>query len=142
MLNRVAMIFLAFVLASAAAGITIALALLVPEGPVTGGSTGGFWVLVLLAASASGAVIILPLFLVVVLAESFRLRSVLLYSAAGGAAMLFGYFISGFAERVDPASVHLPVSQEATIAAAAGVVFGLVYWILAGRKAGAWRVRV
>ena len=93
------------------------------------------------AASASGAVIVLPLFLLVVLAESFRLRSILLYSGAGAIAMLLGYFVSGFAQHVDATSAQLPISQEAAIAAAAGIVFGLVYWLLAGRKAGAWRIR-
>ena len=34
-----------------------------------------------------------------------------------------------------------PISREAEIAAAAGVVFGLVYWVIAGRKAGRWRER-
>ena len=144
MLNRIAVIFLAFLIASAAAGITIAVALLGPDWPALSGDAGqrtGFWVLVFFAASASGAVIILPLFLLVVLAESFKLRSILLYAAAGAAVMLFGYFMSGFSERVDPGTAHLPIGHEAAIAAAAGVVFGMVYWLLAGRKAGAWRAR-
>jgi hypothetical protein len=54
--------------------------------------------------------------------------------------MVGGYFISGFADRLDASAVHLPVFQEAQIAAAAGVVFGLVYWLFAGRKAGRWRM--
>jgi len=144
MLNRIAVIFLAFLIASAAAGITIALALLGPDWPAFSGDASqrsGFWVLAFFAASASGAVIVLPLFLLVVLAESFRLRSILLYSGAGAVAMLLGYFVSGFAQHVDATSAQLPISQEAAIAAAAGIVFGLVYWLLAGRKAGAWRIR-
>jgi hypothetical protein len=144
MLGRITVIFLAFLIASAAAGITIAVALLGPDWPAFSGDAGeraGFWVLAFLAASLSGAVIILPLFLLVVLAESFRLRSILLYTTAGGAIMLFGYFVSGFAERVDGTVAPLPVGHEAAIAAAAGIVFGLTYWLLAGRKAGAWRMR-
>ncbi|MPZ55591.1 MAG: hypothetical protein GEU91_03655 [Rhizobiales bacterium] len=144
MLSRITVIFLAFLVASVAAGITISVALLGPEWPALSGDAGertGFWVLVFFAASASGAVIILPLFLLVVLAESYRLRSVLLYAIAGAAVMLFGYFMSGFAEHADPATVYFPTGHEAAIAAAAGVVFGFVYWLLAGRKAGFWRGR-
>ena len=119
------------------------MALLGPDWPALSGDAAqrtGFWVLVFFAASLSGAVIILPLFLLVVLAESFRLRSVLLYAFAGAVVMVFGYFMSGFAEHQD--TIHLPTKgQEAAIAAAAGVVFGFVYWLLAGRRAGAWRAR-
>jgi hypothetical protein len=142
MVSRIAAILLAFLVASAAAGITIAVALLGPDWPaLTGdaGDRGGFWVLAFFAASASGAVLILPLFLLVVLAESFGLRSVLLYAIGAAAVMVFGYFQSGFAAHVDTTSAQLPVPHEAMIAAAAGIMFGFVYWLLAGRKAGLWR---
>jgi hypothetical protein len=144
MLNRMAVIFLAFLAACAAAGITIALALLAPDWPALSTDSGqraGFWMLAFVAASASGALLILPLFLLVVVAESFRLRSLFLYSLAAPAVMLLGYFMSGFAERTDPAAAHLPIGHEAVIATAGGIVFGFVYWLFAGRKAGAWRLR-
>ena len=143
MLNRFAMIFLAFVIASAAAGITIAVALLGPDWSALSDTNQrlDFWVLVFLAASFSGAVIILPLFLLVVLAESFRLRSVLLYTVAGAVVMVFGYFMSGFAEHLDATAASVPAINRVAITVAAGVVFGLVYWLLAGRKAGGWRMR-
>jgi hypothetical protein len=35
-----------------------------------------------------------------------------------------------------------PISRGAEIAAAAGAVFGFVYWAIAGRSAGRWRDRV
>jgi hypothetical protein len=142
MISRIAVIFLAFLVASAAAGISIAVALLGPDWPALSGDIGergGFWVLAFFAASASGAVLILPLFLLVVLAESFRLRSVLLYAIAAAAAMVLGYFQSGFAEHVEATSAQLPIPHEAAIAATGGIVFGFVYWLLAGRKAGLWR---
>jgi hypothetical protein len=34
-----------------------------------------------------------------------------------------------------------PISREAEIAAAVGVVFGFTYWLIAGRNAGRWRGR-
>jgi hypothetical protein len=52
--------------------------------------------------------------------------------------MVFAYFRAGFADRVDGIE-QLPVGREMAIAAAAGIVFGFVYWLLAGRKAGVWR---
>jgi hypothetical protein len=138
MFSRIAVIFVSFLVASAAAGIAIAVALLGPaKSAVFGNAEAGFWLLVFFAASLSGAVIILPLFLLVVVAESFRLRSLLMYAFAGAAVMVFGYFMSGFSEA---SVVQLPIMQEAGIAAGAGVVFGFVYWLLAGRKAGAWRM--
>jgi hypothetical protein len=142
MVARIAVILLAFLAACAAAGITIAVALAGPDFPALSGDISErawFWVLALFAASASGAVLILPLFLLVVLAEGFRLRSVLLYATGSATVMVFGYFQSGFAEHVEATSAQLPVPHEATIAAAAGIVFGFVYWLLAGRKAGLWR---
>jgi len=141
MIGRIVVIILAFLTANAAAGVTIAAALLGPEWPAFSGDIeerAGFWVLAFFAAGASGATVILPLFLLVVLAESCRLRSVLLYAVAAGAVMVFGYFQSGFAEH-DAASARFPVGHEVTIAAAGGIVFGFVYWLIAGRKAGAWR---
>jgi len=141
MVTRVAAILLAFMIATAAAGVTVALAVSRPDwSTLSIGLAPEFWLLTFLAAGFTGAVIILPLFLLVVLAESFRLRSVLLYSIGGAAVMVFGYFQSGFAEPADATSTQLPIGHEAAIAAAAGIVFGFVYWILAGRKAGAWRV--
>jgi hypothetical protein len=142
MLARVAVIFLAFLVASAAAGLIIAVALLGPELVLSGdfGERAAFWVLVVFAASASGAVIILPLFLLVVLVESFRLRSVLVYAPAGAAAMILGYVMSGFSDHRD--TIHLATQgHDIAIAGSAGIIFGFVYWLLAGRNAGIWRAR-
>jgi hypothetical protein len=143
LLSRVIVIVFGFLLASGAAGITIALALLGPDWPALSGTSAersGFWTLVLFASGLSGAVSLLPLFLLVVLAEGYRLRSVLLYAAVGAATMVLGYFLSGFADRVEAGAAHLPITQEAQIAGAAGIVFGFVYWLIAGRKAGLWRM--
>jgi len=34
-----------------------------------------------------------------------------------------------------------PISREFEIVAAAGIAFGVTYWLIAGRKAGRWRER-
>lgn len=143
LLGRILVIILAFLLASLAAGVTIAFALLGPDWPALSGDVAersGFWTLTLLATGLSGAVVILPMFLLVALAEGYRWRSATLYTLAAAGIMVAGYFWSGFADRVDTATAQLPVAHEALIAAAGGIVFGFVYWLLAGRKAGAWRL--
>jgi len=143
MIGRIVVIILAFLTATMAAGITIAAALLGPEWPALSGAIEervAFWVLAFFAAGATSTMIILPLFLLVVLAEGFGLRSILLYPVGAAAVMVFGYFQSGFAEH-DVASIPFPVGHEVTIAAAGGIVFGFVYWLIAGRKAGAWRAK-
>jgi hypothetical protein len=142
LLRRIGVIILGFLIASAVAGVVITAALLRPDLPNPSGESGlpsGFWVLVLLTGAFSGAVAIVPLFLFALLAEMLRLRSVLLYVILGAAVMPFGYFWTGFAEHIDPGAAHLPMAQEAAIAVAAGAALGFVYWLMVGRKAGAWR---
>jgi len=142
LLGRAALVILAFLIACAAAGVVVTIALLGPEMSAASGESGlisGFWMLVLLAAGFSGAVAIVPLFLLVVVAEAFRLRSLLLYVVVTAAAIPFGYFWSGFADHLEPDAAYLSRGHEAAIAATAGIVLGFVYWLLAGRRAGAWR---
>jgi hypothetical protein len=71
----------------------------------------------------------------IVLAEAFRLRSWLIYAAAGA---IIGAVIVVWAE-----SGYQPNPTQATLASrdmmlfiAAGLAGGLVYWLIAGRKAG------
>lgn len=144
LIGRSIVILLAFILASGAAGIAIAVALLGPDWPALSGTSAeraGFWTLAFFAAALTGAVTILPMFILVVLAEAFALRSVLLYAVAGATILVVGYFASGFADRLEAQAAQLPLVQEALIAAAGGIVFGFVFWLLAGRRAGRWRAR-
>jgi hypothetical protein len=143
MLKRIVVIFLAFVIASAAAGIAIAIVPGLDWQTFTGDTLRRreFWEHAFFGTVFTAIVVVLPLFLLVILAESFRLRSLLLYALGGAAVMLFGYIAPRLAERGAAAPEPLSVWQEAAIAAVAGVVFGFVYWLLAGRKAGAWRLR-
>ena len=146
LIGRIIVIFFAVMLATLAAGIAIAIGLL---GPDWHGFTGdfaertGFWVLVFFTSSFTGAVGLLPLFVFIVLAEALALRSVLIYAAAGAGILLLGYYGAGFGNRFEESIDREPppVSREAELAAAAGAVFGLTYWAIAGRKSGAWRRR-
>jgi len=108
------------------------------------GERVGFWMLAFAATSFTGAVGLLPLAIMIAIAESFKIRSLLVHAAAGAAMLVIGYYGSGlsrpYEESIDRPPP--PVAREVEIAAAAGVVFGLVYWAIAGRRAGRWRERM
>jgi hypothetical protein len=141
-IGRIFVIFFAFLIACIAAGMTIALGLLAGEWQLLQTdptAQGTFWVASLLGTSFAGAASFLPLLLVVILAEAFRLRSVIFYALAGIAIAFFVYYSWGFwnpyEESIDQAG---PIARGVELVLAAGVVFGLAYWLVAGRKAGAW----
>jgi hypothetical protein len=81
----------------------------------------------------------LPAMLVVVLAEGFGWRSVLIYAGFGGALALLLYYGLGFSfDMGEPVGDNF-LGREREVLAAAGIAGGLVYWLAAGRRAGAWR---
>ncbi len=144
-LGRLIVIFFAVMLATFAAGIAIAVGLLGPEWHgVTGDAfeRGTFTMFVVTGAAFTGAVTLLPLAILIAVAEAFKVRSLLVYAVAGCVVMLLGYSASGLAppryeESIDRAPPLIPHAVE--VAAAAGIVFGSVYWLIAGRRAGRWR---
>lgn len=78
-----------------------------------------------------GSVALIPWAVFMVATEIFGLNSILIHIAAGLAAG-FGYAHLAYG-RPGP---HLSVETALVVA---GLVFGLVYWIVAGRRAGRWR---
>ena len=144
LLGRIIVIIFAVMVASMAAGIAIAMGLLGPEWHSVTGDVGErvvFWGAAFFGATATGAVGLLPLVILIAIAESFKIRSLLVHALAGAAMLLLGYYSSGLSNRYEESIDHPPppISREIEIAAAAGVVFSLVYWAIAGRKAGRWR---
>lgn len=71
----------------------------------------------------------IPIFIGVLITEAFSIRSALIYAVVGGiGGALYGVgFLVGIQNAIQSA-------------AAAGIMGGLVYWLVAGRNAGAWRV--
>lgn len=144
-IGRIVVIFFAALLATLAAGIAIAIGLLGPEWHAFSGDVverGTFTVFVVTGAAFTGAVTLLPLAILIAVTEIFKIRSLLVYAVAGCAIMLLGYSASGLAppsyeESIDHPPPLIPHAVE--VAAAAGIVFGSVYWLIAGRKAGRWR---
>ena len=147
LLGRIFVIIVAVMLATLAAGIAIAIGLLGPEWHGVSGDVverGTFSVFVVAGAAFTGAVTLLPLVILIAIAEIFKVRSLLIYAVAGAAILLLGYSASGLAPPSYEESIDYPpspISHATQVAAAAGIVFGGVYWLIAGRKAGRWRER-
>ena len=146
-ISRLFIIAFAVILASLAAGIAIAVGVLGPQWHVMQGDPGErvmFWGLAIVGSVFTGAISILPLAISIAVAETFKIRSILVNMAAGALLLLAGYYGSGLARPGYEESIDRPpplIPRQTEIAAAAGAVGGLVYWLIAGRNAGRWRER-
>src|SRR6266481_1378578 len=141
LIGRLFVVLFAFLFACAAAGMIVVGAVLYPEfsdlgsGPIDQGAINvvlGFGFIFL-----SGFAL-LPALIVVLITEAFYIRGVLTYAVGGaivGAACYLGLV------PFDPATLHFDgiVRRHLEIMTGAGIVAGLVYWMIAGRTAGAWR---
>jgi len=140
LLVRLVVIFFGFLAASLAAGLVLALGLLLPEWRDFAGPEfdGGLSAVVVVSAVLISGFALIPTLLVVVVAEALRLRSALFYAAAGAAVAVLSLY--GFEGIADPLAWGDAVARsELQLVAAAGIVAGFVYWALAGRNAGRWR---
>src|ERR1700712_4814284 len=83
---------------------------------------------------------LLPAMIVAVITEAFYIRSVLAYAVGGGVVGLACYL--GLVP-FDPATLRFDgiIRRHLEIMTGAGIVAGVVYWMIAGRNAGAWRQR-
>lgn len=141
LIGRLFIILFAFLFACLAAGMIVVGAVLYPEfsdlgtGPIDQNAINvvlGFGFIFL-----SGFAL-LPALIVVLITEAFYVRGVLTYAVGGaivGCACYLGLI------PFDPATPHFDgiVRRHLEIMTGAGIVAGLVYWLIAGRTAGAWR---
>jgi hypothetical protein len=141
-IGRLFVIFFAFLVACMAAGLTVALGLLAGQWDLLHNDPTAqaiFWITSVIGTSFAGMASFLPLLLLVILAEAFRWRSALFYALAGIVIAFSAYYNWGFwnpyEESIDRPG---PVLRGVEIVIAAGIVFGLAYWAVAGRRAGAW----
>jgi hypothetical protein len=146
LLGRIFVILFALWLATVAAGIVLSIGFLGAEWPALSGDPAErfvFWGATFIATSLTGALIFLPMLIAVAIAEALSIRSLLIYAVGGIALLLLGYYGADFGrsyeESIDAAPAVLPRALE--LVAVAGITFGLVYWAIAGRKAGLWRAR-
>jgi hypothetical protein len=140
--GRIVVILFAFAMANVAAGAVLTFGYLLPgwtELADTDALVQGMSVVTAFTAFIVAGTMLLPAMLVVMIAEGFRLRSLLFYGLVGGAAGLFAYYQLGLGSEPQPTDHGFALPREAEIVCAAGIAAGFVYWMLAGRNAGRWR---
>src|SRR5712692_2504777 len=141
LIGRLFVILFGFLAACLVAGMIVVGAVLFPEfsdlgtGPVDPGALNivlGFGFIFI-----SGFAL-LPAMIVVAITEAFYIRGVFTYAVGGaivGAACYLGLV------PFDPQTMQFDgiVRRHLEIMTGAGIVAGLVYWMVAGRSAGNWR---
>lgn len=138
LLGRILVILFALFCAGLAASTVLTVAVLAPgwgDLLLLSWETGSLAVVIGLGGVIVSTVALLPVTAAIAVAEAFAWRSVLFYAAVGLALALWASF--GF----EPAGPEEAFAREREISAAAGIAAGLVYWAVAGRRAGAWRER-
>jgi hypothetical protein len=141
LIGRLFVIFFAFLCACLVAGAIVVGAILFPEfsdlgtGPVDPTALNillGFGFIFV-----SGFALV-PATIVVLITEAFSIRGALTYAVGGGIVGLACYL--GLV-RFDPDTLQFEgiVRRHLEIMTGAGIVAGVVYWMIAGRNAGAWR---
>ena len=142
MFGRIIVIAVALIVASMVAGITLAVGIIAPDWPWLDSDPVErvmFFVASFFATSFIGATAFVPAVLLIVVAEVMRLRRLLYYAAAGAVVGLTSYYGSNVEMRLENTTDVSPAFHPLQLAAAAGIIGGLVYWLLAGRNAGRWR---
>jgi len=142
MLGRIFVIFFALIVAMLVSGIVLAIGIIAPDWPWLDSDPVEritFFAVSFFATSFVGASAFVPAVLLIVVAEVMRLRSLLYYAAAGAVVGLTSYLGSNVELRLENTTDVSPVFHPLQLAAAAGIVGGLAYWLLAGRTAGRWR---
>lgn len=112
---------------------------------------GPLWISLPLVAVIAGMFAVVPAGAAIVAAEAFSLRSPFYFALAGGVAgavallMLGGVTttLNGIAAALNdqppPAASQASLMMALPIVSA-GIICGLVYWAIAGRGSGSWRV--
>ncbi|MGX9424316.1 MULTISPECIES: hypothetical protein [Bradyrhizobium] len=141
LIGRVFLILFAFLASCLVAGMIIVVAVLYPELSDIG--TGEIDQNAINIVLGFGFIFIsgfalLPALIVVLITEAFNVRGALSYAIGGaivGAACYLGLV------PFDPDTFRFEgiVHRHLEIMTGAGIVAGLVYWLIAGRTAGAWR---
>jgi hypothetical protein len=143
LIGRILIILVAFFAASAAAGIVLVFSIVFPQwgGARFGYDDGSFHVVATVAFVMIGSFGFLPALIIALVTEALNIRNALIYATGG--AVLGALTYLGIA-RFDPETMTMVggVRREIEIMVGAGIVAGLVYWLIAGRNAGAWREQV
>ena len=140
LIGRLFVILFAFLAACLVAGMIVLVAVLFPEFTDLGiGEIDpAINVVIGLGFIFISGFALIPAMIVAAITEAFHIRSVLAYAVGGalvGAACYLGLI------PFDPDTMRFDgiVRRHLEIMTGAGIVAGLVYWMIAGRNAGAWR---
>jgi hypothetical protein len=138
---RLFVIAIGFLAACLAAGMIVVVAVMFPEfsdlgaGPV---DEGVIQVLIGFGFIFISGFALLPAAIIALVTEAFSIRGVLAY-AIGGAAVGAVCYLSLVPFDTNTWQFHGIVRRHLEIMTGAGIVAGLIYWMIAGRSAGAWR---
>lgn len=140
LIGRLFAIFFGFLAACFVAGAVVVYALLFPEMDmqtleVDSGAVNlilGFG-FVLLSGFA-----LLPALIAVLITEAFSIRHILAYAVAGGVAGLLCYLAFVPFDTVTMTFEGI-IRRHLEVMVGSGILGGVVYWMVAGRNAGAWR---
>jgi hypothetical protein len=138
---RFFVIFFAFLVASFAAGLIVVTAVMYPEwssldlGPMDRDTLAVMTGFGLIFVSG---VAFVPALVMALVTEAFSIRSILFY-ALGGALFGLGVYLATIPFDLSEMTFVGVEHRELEVMAGAGIVAGLVYWLIAGRRAGAWR---
>lgn len=141
LIARLLVIAIGFLAACLVAGMIVVTAVMFPEfsdlgaGPV---DEGVFQILVGFGFIFISGFALLPAALIALITEAFSIRGVLAY-AIGGAVVGAACYLSLVPFDTDTWQFNGIVRRHLEIMTGAGIVAGLVYWMIAGRNAGAWR---
>jgi len=141
-IGRLFVICFAFFFAALAAGLALAIGVVAPDfrgidsDPIERIWFFGF---AFLATGYAVGAALLPSLIAIALAEAARIRSVLFYALGGALIGLATFYSVDLSDILENTTDITPVGHGMELAAAAGIVGGLVYWLIAGRRAGAWR---
>jgi hypothetical protein len=140
--GRIIVIIFGLLVAILVAGMTLAIGIVAPDW--AGADSDPlerviFFVVSFFATGYVGAVAILPAALVIAVSEVLRMRSFIYYGAGGALVALASYYGADISVQLENTTDVTPVSNALQLAAAAGILGGLAYWLIAGRNAGRWR---
>src|SRR5579859_3649757 len=138
---RLFVIAFGFLAASLVAGMIVVIAIMFPEFSNLGAGPadeGVFQILVGFGFIFISGFALLPAVIIALITEAFSIRGALAY-AIGGAVVEDACYLSLVMVDTDSWQFNGIVHRHLEIMTGAGIVAGLVYWMIAGRTAGAWR---
>lgn len=141
---RCFVILFALLLSMMVAGIALAIGIMVPDFVTLSTDPVEHFTFLAFAMFATGSVAaftMMPMLALIAIAEVFDLRSILYYGFGGLAVAILAYFGAreSISLQLENTTDMAPVAHGVKLIAAAGILGGFTYWLVAGRRAGRWK---